>query len=219
MDIWYGISKGICLAYIKVLVRGYHVSGRENLVPGPKIIVANHPNASDAFYLPFIVDEKLYFFIQESLLEVPLIGFLLKKAGQIPVSPNRRSEAIKAGCEKLSAGNVVVIFPEGLLNHGNELHRAKTGAANLALESRAPIVPVGFYVRDGYTRMIEQSRESGDRAARWQFGGRCFIQIGKPWYLDRDQFPDTNPRAMREITEKMMRMVENLVEVAEEEAN
>ena len=72
MDIWYAVSKGICLAYIKVLVRGYQVSGRENLIPGAKIIVANHPNASDAFYLPFIVDEKLYFFIQESLLEVPI---------------------------------------------------------------------------------------------------------------------------------------------------
>ena len=39
MDIWYAVSKGICLAYIKVLVRGYQVSGRENLIPGAKIIV------------------------------------------------------------------------------------------------------------------------------------------------------------------------------------
>ena len=95
----------------------------------------------------------------------PIIGCLLDRVDQVPVSPARRKEAISTACDRLSQGNVVVVFPEGILSHGNDLHQGKTGAANLALESGAPIVPVGFYVPDEHARMIEQDRESGDRAA------------------------------------------------------
>jgi 1-acyl-sn-glycerol-3-phosphate acyltransferase len=44
---------------------GVKVDGRENLPPGPKIIVGNHPHVTDSFVLPFIVPEKIHFFIQE----------------------------------------------------------------------------------------------------------------------------------------------------------
>lgn len=100
------------------------------------------------------------------------------------------------------------------MSHGNDLHQGKTGAANLALESGAPIVPVGFYVPDEHARMIEQDRESGDRATRWQFGGRCTVQIGEPWHLDMSLYPEHNHRAMRAITEEMMTRIQELVGLA-----
>ena len=219
MDFWYSVSKGICLAYTRILVKGYQVYGGENLVPGPKIIVANHPNASDAFYLPFIIEEKLHFFFQESLLKVPIIGPLLKRSDQIPVSAGRRKEAISKACKKLSQGNVVVIFPEGTLSHGNDIYRGKTGAANLVLESGVPIIPVGFYVPNENARMIQNKRNGGNRAGRWQFGGRCIIQIGEPWDLDLALYPNRSHQDMRNITEEMMTRIQNLVRMAEESVN
>ena len=62
MEFWYNIAKGIVRTYLTFFVVGFDVQVVENIEPGPKIIVANHPNATDAFFLPFIFPEKMHFF-------------------------------------------------------------------------------------------------------------------------------------------------------------
>ena len=86
MDFWYEFTKGIPWLYTRFCVKGCEIQGRENIVSGPKILVANHPNATDGFFLPFIVPEKVYFFIQDTVFQIPFFGTLLRLSDQIPVS-------------------------------------------------------------------------------------------------------------------------------------
>jgi len=218
MDFWYGLSKGILRAYKTFCVKGYEVHGLENLISGPKIIVANHPNATDSFFLPFIIPEKLHFFIEESIFQFPFFGTLLKLSDQIPVGFNTGREAINEALKKLSQGNVVVIFPEGLLNHGSSIQRGRIGAAMLALESGVPIIPVGFFVPTQFTRMIEQKRNGRVKTGLWQIGGRCYIQIGEPWMIDSLIRWERKYRLLREITDEMMARIQKLVWKAERSA-
>ncbi len=215
MEFWYNFAKGILRIYMTFLVEGFDVRGKENLEPGPKIIVANHPNATDAFFLPFIFPEKLHFLIQEETFGIILIGRLLKLADQIPVVAGRGREALGEACEKLSQGQSVVIFPEGHLSHGKALRRAGSGAAMLALKSGAPVVPVGFYVPPEFTRTIRLSNNDRATEGRWQLGGRCSIQIGEPWKLDLISYRDQSYRSLRELTEVIMLKIQNLVQLAE----
>ena len=60
MDVWYGVAKGVVRAYM-ALFMDVKVDGQENIPPGPKIIVGNHPHVTDAFVLPFLVQEKIHF--------------------------------------------------------------------------------------------------------------------------------------------------------------
>ena len=85
MDFWYSFTKGIVRTYVALFMEGVKVDGRENLPPGPKIIVGNHPHVTDSFVLPFIVPEKIHFFIQEETFTLPIIGKILELADQIPV--------------------------------------------------------------------------------------------------------------------------------------
>src|SRR5262249_31788138 len=78
-----------------------------------------------------------------------LKGFLTKMffvgTGTIPVdrSGGRAAQAaIDTGLRVLREGRLFGIYPEGTRSPDGRLYRGKTGAARLALESGAPVVPV-----------------------------------------------------------------------------
>lgn len=218
MDIWYGIAKSIVRTYLTLFVDSIHVFGQPELPKGPKIIVANHTNVTDGFILPFLIKEKVHYLIQADTFSLPVIGRLLALADQIPVYVGRGQESLESAKEKLLIGHSVAIFPEGRLNDGRSFHRAGMGAALLAAESGAPIVPIGFYVPDQYARPIKGHFHNRDTLARWQFGGQCFVQIGDPWQYTLSLQEKVNYREMRKFTEKMMIRIADLVHQAQEEA-
>jgi 1-acyl-sn-glycerol-3-phosphate acyltransferase len=218
MDVWYSFAKSIVRGYLTLFVDKINVSGGSLLPGGPKIIVANHTNVTDAFVLPFLTKEKIHFLIQAETFTLPVIGRLLTLADQIPVYLGQGRDALDVAREKLSLGHSVAIFPEGRLNDGRSFHRAGAGAALLALESGAPIVPVGFFVPDQYARPIKGHFHQRDTLGRWQFGGQCFVRIGDPWQLTASFQEKVNYRELRKTTEKMMNRVAELVSLAQDEA-
>ncbi|MCJ7534473.1 MAG: 1-acyl-sn-glycerol-3-phosphate acyltransferase, partial [Anaerolineales bacterium] len=129
MDVWYGLAKGVVRTYMALFMDGVKVDGRENLPAGPKIIVGNHPHVTDAFVLPFIIQEKIHFFIQEDTFSLPIIGKILEYADQIPVVVGQGQNALALAREKLKMGNAVGIFPEGRMSGSREVRRAGAGAA------------------------------------------------------------------------------------------
>lgn len=218
MDIWYSLVKSTIRAYLALFIRSIHVLGCEELPQGPKIIVANHTNVTDGFVLPFLVKEKLHYLIQSDTFTVPVIGRLLALADQIPVYISRGQEALDLAKEKLRLGHCVAIFPEGRLNDGRSFHRAGIGAAKLAAESGAMIVPVGFFVPDQFARQLTAHFHGRQVFARWQFGGHCFVHFGDPWDLSQMIRDQKNYRELRQFTDKIMSRITELVRRAEEEA-
>jgi 1-acyl-sn-glycerol-3-phosphate acyltransferase len=200
MDIWYALAKDIVRFY-KALFIHPQVKGKENIPGGPKIIVGNHSLASDPFVLPFIFREKLHFLIERELFNLWLIGKLLALADQIPVVNGRGREAIRAACQRLDAGESVVIFPEGRLNHGERMYRAGAGAALIASQTGVPIVPVAFYTPPQFVRMIRSRMENRATLGGWQFGGPLFVNIGQPI---RAMQTSSEYLALRQFTDQVM---------------
>jgi 1-acyl-sn-glycerol-3-phosphate acyltransferase len=219
MDIWYSVTKGIVRTYMALFMDGVKVDGRENLPPGPKIIVGNHPHVTDSFVLPFIVQEKIHFFIQEETFTLPVLGKLLQLADQIPVVIGQGQDAIAIAREKLQMGNAVGIFPEGRLSGSREVRRAGAGAALLALETGVPLVPVGFYVEPKFIKEIKGKFHDRDTVGWWQFGGDVMVNIGEPWQLAVQEKTDRSYRYLRELTDKLMSNVQDLVDQAAKSFN
>jgi len=214
MDIWYNVAKGIVRTYMALFMDGVRVDGKENLPPGPKIIVGNHPHATDSFVLPFIIPEKIHFFVQEETFTLPVIGKILELADQIPVVIGQGEEAIAMAREKLKMGNVVGIFPEGRMSGSREVRRAGAGAAILALETGVPLVPVGFYVQPKFIKEIKGRFFNRETVGWWQFGGQCVVNIGEPWQLMVQEKTDRSYRYIRDMTDKLMNNVQDLVDQA-----
>ena len=213
MDVWYGLTKGIVRTYM-ALFMDVTVNGREHLPPGPKIIIGNHPHATDAFTLPFIIPEKIHFFIQEDTFNLPVIGKILEWADQIPVVVGQGQNAIATAREKLNMGNVVGIFPEGRMSGSREVRRAGAGAALLAMETGVPLVPIGFYVEPKFVKEIKGRFHNRETVGWWQFGGDCVVNIGEPWQLAVQEKTDRSYRYLREFTDKLMYNVQDLVNQA-----
>lgn len=117
---------------------------------GGVIIAANHVSVADPFAIALFVDSagrRPRFMAKASLFRIPLAGSLLRGLGQIPVhrySANAQL-ALDAAARAVLAGEVVVIYPEGTTTHDPEYWpmQARTGVARLALQTGAPVVPVG----------------------------------------------------------------------------
>lgn len=214
MDVWYNVAKGIVRTYMAFFMDGVRVDGEENLPPGPKIIVGNHPHATDSFVLPFIIPEKIHFFIQEETFSLPIIGKILDLADQIPVVIGQGEEAIAMAREKLKMGNVVGIFPEGRMSGSREVRRAGAGAAILALETGVPLVPIGFYVQPKFIKEIKGRFYNRETVGWWQFGGQCVVNIGEPWQLMVQEKTDRSYRYIRDMSDKLMNNVQDLVDQA-----
>ncbi len=186
MDTYYSTAKLILRIYQGMLSQHSHVSGELPRCPGAKIIAANHPNVTDGFFLPFILQEKLHFFIQGDIFSIPFIGWLLARCEQIPVWPARKKAALEQACELLAGGKTVVIFPEGKLNPDNQPLKAGTGAVRLSLMTGAAIIPVGFYVPAQVCKKFDHTEKGTDwDKAAGKLAGVVTSRSAAPGFQDR----------------------------------
>jgi 1-acyl-sn-glycerol-3-phosphate acyltransferase len=115
---------------------------------GAAIVVCNHLSYVD----PLTFTHFLYnngraprYLGKESVFKVPIIGRVIRGAGQIPVSRESK-DAVKGldhAIAVLKAGHLLGVYPEGTLTRDENLWpmKAKTGVARLALITGAPIYP------------------------------------------------------------------------------
>jgi 1-acyl-sn-glycerol-3-phosphate acyltransferase len=194
------------------------VIGKDRLPPGAKIIAANHPNPTDAYHFPFVLEGKFYALIAGTSFSLPIAGWLMTRCGQIPVHKDQKQQALDQACELLKQGQTVLIFPEGRLNADHLPLKAGTGAVRMSLDSGAPIVPVGIYVPERYlhTRNIYYDGRVDKRC--YQIGGCCYLQIGEPWYPAREASSQGQANHLRGLTEMLMEKIEALAYQARQAA-
>jgi 1-acyl-sn-glycerol-3-phosphate acyltransferase len=116
---------------------------------GGAILVANHISHAD----PLVVAHYVYdagrwpqFLIKMSVFKVPVVGWVLRQVGQIPVERGSVDavKALDAAVAAVKAGAVVIFYPEGTTTREPDLWpmRGKTGAARLATLTGAPVIPL-----------------------------------------------------------------------------
>lgn len=126
---------------------------------GPLIFVLNHPNALiDPLFLLAFSPRRVVFLAKEPLFRIPLIGWITRATGSIPVY--RRVDGADASQNQrtfdrvgrvLAEGSAVALFPEGTSHSDPALRPLKTGAARMALGAAAAgqgtvrVVPAGLY--------------------------------------------------------------------------
>jgi 1-acyl-sn-glycerol-3-phosphate acyltransferase len=186
------------------------VNGLTNVPSGAKILVANHPNLSDAYLLPLLFDGKVRFLAQATQFRTPVMGWILKHSGQIPVRTGRRAEAYQEACQALANGDTVVVFPEGRLNPDNKPVLCCSGAVRMALSSGAPILPMGIHVSGLDTLNVSLAKRASLSRKRWQVGGKFVVHIGKPWSPGAMPVDRQKPSEVKKLTQSMMKKVQVL---------
>ena len=133
---------------MKTISSPVKVTGLENIDPSqPHVYAVNHASALDIpvlyVYLPFLF--RIAF--KSELLAYPIVGWHLKRSGQVCIdqqNPSRSIGSIRAALKGLKAGLPLVIFPEGGRTPDGEIKPFLPGAFFLAIKAQVDIVPVAL---------------------------------------------------------------------------
>jgi len=216
MDAYYKTIKLIFKIFHLASNQDYRAYGDLNLPPGAKIIAGNHPNATDGFFLPFVFKEQLHFFIQGDLYNIPLMGWLFAKSEQIRVIPDQKKLALEHALKLLLQDKVVAIFPEARLNPDGQPVKSGTGAIRLSLQTRKPLIPIGFYVPPKNLHHISRMKKGKLSQGHWQIHGRCYLHVGSPWLPQVEADTPLEQVDLRSLTERLMGRINDQVQLAKQ---
>ncbi|KOX23439.1 1-acyl-sn-glycerol-3-phosphate acyltransferase [Nocardiopsis sp. NRRL B-16309] len=170
---------------------------------GPAIMVSNHLSFSDHFFGPLPLPRKITFLAKsEYFTGTGVKGFFSRAfftgVGQIPIdrSGGKASEAaLRTGLRVLKRGDLLGIYPEGTRSPDGKLYRGRTGVARLALEAKAPVVPMAMI-------NLEKIMPPGRTVPK--LGVRPKVVFGKPLDFSRYYGMERDPRVLRAITDEIM---------------
>ncbi len=138
---------------------------------GPAIICPNHLSVIDPMLLTWVLEREPVFWAARYLFDIPLLGWILRQGGVLPVQGTRASlEAVRQTCRLLNEGGVAVMFPQGGVRPPGEKILPHRGAAFVAIQTGAPLIPVALF---GSDRVLPVGQYRPRR-------GRVQIRFGEP---------------------------------------
>lgn len=146
---WYRTAAVLCKPPLVVLFkRDWH--GMEHIpADGGFITAINHNSYLDPLsyaHFQYNTGRVPRFLAKAALFRGGFMGTMLRGTGQIPVyrESTDAANAFRAAVDAINKGECVAFYPEGTLTRDPDMWpmRGKTGAARVALLTKAPVIPV-----------------------------------------------------------------------------
>jgi 1-acyl-sn-glycerol-3-phosphate acyltransferase len=203
------VVKGILAPILYLLWRPSN-EGIDNIPgEGPVILAGNHLSFADHFFGPLPVRRPIVFLGKREYFTGKGLKGLISKGfmhgvGVIPLDRTGGSaseEALATGLRVLREGKVLGIYPEGTRAPDNRLYKGKTGVARIALESKAPIIPMAMI----------NTFELMPPGQIWpRLGVRPGVRFGKPMDFSRYYGQGEDRAVLRAITDEIMQAIAEL---------
>jgi acyl-[acyl-carrier-protein]-phospholipid O-acyltransferase / long-chain-fatty-acid--[acyl-carrier-protein] ligase len=116
--------------------------GLENLPQGGFLLLPNHITWVDALVLQFACPRPIRYVIDQQYYHNAILHPILRALGCIPINVRHSHAAVRAAAEKIAAGEIVCLFPEGQLERTGVLLRLQRGYELIARHANAQVVPV-----------------------------------------------------------------------------
>lgn len=179
------------------------VEGAQNVPErGPVILASNHLSIADWLFMPLVIPRRVTFVAKAEYFNTPGLKGRLQKAffsgaGQVPIdrsSGSAAAGALETGLRILRDGDIFGIYPEGTRSPDGRLYKGKTGIARIALESGAPVIPVGVIGTD----VIAPQGKLFGRIVR------PHVRFGEPMNFSRYEGMEDDRFVLRSITDEVM---------------
>ncbi|NBV89984.1 MAG: 1-acyl-sn-glycerol-3-phosphate acyltransferase, partial [Actinobacteria bacterium] len=146
--VWYLVVKAILRPPLQLLTKRDWRGGEHLQRDGGTILAMNHLSWFDPFAAAHFCNDQgrpARFLAKAEIFKIPVIGKMLKSAGQIPVhrgSVNAAS-SLHSAIAAVNSGECIIIYPEGTLTRDPNLWpmTAKNGVARIALATGVPVIP------------------------------------------------------------------------------
>jgi 1-acyl-sn-glycerol-3-phosphate acyltransferase len=179
---------------------------------GGCVIAVNHVSEFDPLSAAhFVYDNGRWprFLGKAEVFAVPVVGRVLRSAGQIPVyrQSDDAAKAFSAAVAAVRSGRCVVVYPEGTITRepGGWPMVGKTGAARIALSTGCPLVPVAQW---GPQEILKPY----DWRPRLLPRKLMQVRAGEPIDLSDLADDPITPELLKEATERVMAAITRLLE-------
>ncbi|MFJ4086944.1 MFS transporter [Pseudomonas psychrophila] len=142
-----------------------------DLIPdeGAALLVCNHVSFVDALLIGGAVRRPIRFVMYYKIYNLPVLNFIFRTAGTIPIAGRGEDEAIYEQAfdriaRYLNDGELVCIFPEGKLTTDGQINEFKAGVTRILERTPVPVIPMAlqglwgsFFSRDpnkGYFKRL-----------------------------------------------------------------
>jgi len=138
---------------------------------GPVILASNHASFLDPPLVGSGLKRGCNFLARDTLFRYPGIGALLRSWQAVPVDREGGGAAgLRAILDRLLAGGVIILFPEGTRTRDGKLQPARSGIGLTVIKSNAPVVPVRVF----------GTFEAYGRNVRFPKPKRVVVKYGRP---------------------------------------
>jgi 1-acyl-sn-glycerol-3-phosphate acyltransferase len=190
---WFGYHFSRVVAQLLFRFRILH---RERMIQsGPVILAMNHQSYLDPPLAGNACDRAIYFLARRTLLDIPVLRWLLPKLNVIPVDQegiDRR--ALKALIQVVRAGNGALVFPEGSRTLDGELQPGLPGIGLVIAKTRAPVVPIRIF----------GAREALPRGSSRLHLHPITVVVGNPIYFSDADFEGPGKEIYGRLSQRVM---------------
>ena len=185
-----------------------HVTGRENIPPGPKIYATNHISSTDPYWVLPEFPEPVHVVIGPGY-NSRVLAWVLDLFEQINARPEHRKSVVDRAAVYLERGESIYNAPEGDIQTPFTLGPFYPGLARIYRRTGAPIIPIALVAPQSALRAYPRFNiEVDGRLYRAIFvlRGSFAIRIGTPFMPDLANLDDLA------ITEQLRTRIQNLVD-------
>lgn len=168
---------------------------------GGAIIAANHQSFLDPVFVGAAAPRPIDYFARRSLFRGPF-GAFIRALNALPVErrePSRESErpptggdvaAIRTAIERLRAGRILLLFPEGTRTATGALGPFRSGVETIARRAGVPVIPAAI---DGAFEAWPRGRPI------FRAGAPCAVAFGPP-------LPPEAPDLLADLRAEILRL-------------
>jgi putative phosphoserine phosphatase/1-acylglycerol-3-phosphate O-acyltransferase len=199
------------------------IEGIENIPrEGGVILSSNHRSYLDGLVVAAIASRrgrKLRFLGKREIFEAPVLKYVARAAGQIPVDRGSGSaKPLRAAIDALERGEAVAILPQGTIPRGEDfldpVLKGKPGVARMAVASGAPVIPIALW---GTERIWPRNERVPNLAMLKE---TVYARVGEPIYLKAPAGEEESKPLLDELARTVMERIAELLppEVTEPKA-
>lgn len=149
---WRRVREQVLHTTIRGVVHTTYRLRKTNLrsVPqGPAVLVCNHVSFADAVIVGGAFRRPVRFVMDHRIYKNPALRWFFDSVGVIPIArakddPKLLEQAYDRVAAALRRGELVCIFPEGMITHDGELNTFRDGIARIIEHTPVPVVPLAL---------------------------------------------------------------------------
>lgn len=196
---------GTVLAVFRAMGWQLRTSGLDHVpLTGPVVVATNHVSHLDFTFIGAAVrrrgKRRLRFLAKKEIFDHPIAGPMMRSMRHIPVDRGgAASAALDEAKERLVQGELIGMFPESTISTSFVPLPGKSGAARMAMETGAPLVPGAVW---GSQRLLTKGKRDLRRNVV------VTVSFGPPVSYE----PDEDPQV---VTDRLMDAIGDLVDRAQ----